>query len=316
MKWIQYRIKTTTAAEDLLSSLLEDLGIGGVLIEDRIPPTSRDMAKMFIDIPPEAEPDNGEAWLTFYLEEPADDTLLNQIRDGIAALEQNGVPAGDAVIEISETEDADWQNNWKAFFHSFYIEDMLIHPSWEEEQNEKGGITISIDPGISFGTGQHETTQLCIRALREYVKPGFSVLDLGCGSGILSIVSKKLGAERICGTDIDPDCMSSTAENFARNEVAFSKEDYPVGNLITDQWLQEKFQTAAFDIVCANILADVIIPMAKEIPDCLRPGGVLIASGIIDTKETAVVCALKEAGLKIVSVRHQGEWVGVIAAKE
>ena len=273
MKWKQYRIKTTTAAEDLLSSLLEDLGVEGVLIEDNIPITEQDLAQMFIDIIPEGEPDRGEAWLSFYLEETAgEEELLTNIRNGIAALKENGVDVGEAEITVTQTDDADWQDNWKEFFHSFYIEDMLIHPSWEAEENEKGGITISIDPGISFGTGKHETTQLCIRALREYVKPGDAVLDLGCGSGILSIVSSKLGAGIVRGTDIDPDCITSVAENYARNDIAFSEEDFYVGNLISDDWLQEKVQTGAYDVVAANILADVIIPMAKEIPPLYEAG--------------------------------------------
>ncbi len=317
MKWKQYRIKTTTAAEDLLSSLLEDLGVEGVLIEDNIPITEQDLARMFIDIIPEGEPDRGEAWLSFYLEENAgEEELLSNIRNGIEELKENGVDVGEAKITVTQTDDADWQDNWKEFFHSFYIEDMLIHPSWEEEENEKGGITISIDPGISFGTGKHETTQLCIRALREYIKPQDAVLDLGCGSGILSIVSSKLGAGIVRGTDIDPDCISSVAENYARNDLAFSEDDFYVGNLITDEWLQEKVQTGGYDVVAANILADVIIPMAKEIPSCMKKGGILIASGIIDMKEDAVVSAIKDAGLKILSVRHQGEWVGVVATKE
>lgn len=317
MKWKQYRIKTTTAAEDLLSSLLEDLGVCGVVIEDNIPLTERDMSRMFIDIPPETEPDLGEAWLTFYLEEDFDDReLLAQIKKGILDLAGRGTDVGDVTIETGQTEDCDWQNNWKAFFHSFYINDMLIHPSWESEENTKGGITISIDPGISFGTGQHETTQLCIRALQKYVKPEDSVLDLGCGSGILSIVSHKLGAGRICGTDIDPDCITSVKENFERNQVPFIPEDYPVGNLITDDAIKEMFQNEAFHVVAANILADVIIPMAKEIPSCLKKGGVLITSGIIDTKEEAVCDAIRSAGLNILSVDHQGEWVGIVAAKE
>lgn len=317
MKWKQYRIKTTTAAEDLLSSLLEDLGVCGVVIEDNIPLTERDMSRMFIDIPPETEPDLGEAWLTFYLEEDFDDReLLAQIKKGILDLAGRGTDVGDVTIETGQTEDCDWQNNWKAFFHSFYINDMLIHPSWESEENTKGGITISIDPGISFGTGQHETTQLCIRALQKYVRPEDSVLDLGCGSGILSIVSHKLGAGRICGTDIDPDCITSVKENFERNQVPFIPEDYPVGNLITDDAIKEMFQNEAFHIVAANILADVIIPMAKEIPLCLKKGGILITSGIIDTKEEAVCDAIRSAGLNILSVDHQGEWVGIVAAKE
>ena len=317
MKWKQYRIKTTTAAEDLLSSLLEDLGVEGVLIEDNIPITEQDMAQMFIDIIPEGEPDIGEAWLSFYLEENAgEEELLQNIRAGIAALKENGVDVGEAAIEVTQTDDADWQDNWKEFFHSFYIEDMLIHPSWEKEENEKGGITISIDPGISFGTGKHETTQLFIRALREYVKPGASVLDLGCGSGILSIVSSKLGAGIVRGTDIDPDCITSVEENYVRNDLAFSKDDFFVGNLISDEWLQKTVQTGAYDVVAANILADVIIPMAKEMPACMKDGGILIASGIIDTKEEAVKEAIEAAGLKILSVRHQGEWVGIVATKE
>lgn len=316
MKWNEYKIHTTTEAEDLVSSLLEDLGVEGVVIEDNIPLTEQDMAQMFIDIMPEAGPDTGEAVLSFYLEASEEnETILSEIRTGLDRLRENGVGIGDGRITVAETEDADWQNNWKEFFHSFYIGDMLIHPSWEPQDNEKGGVTISIDPGISFGTGQHETTQLCIRALQEHIKPGDTVLDLGCGSGILSIAAYKLGAKTICGTDIDPDCIISTEENFARNDVPFVKDNFPVGNLITDEAIRRQVQIGAFDVVTANILADVIIPMAQKIPPCLKEGGILIASGIIDMKEEAVVSAIEAAGFHILSVSHQGEWVGVTAEK-
>ncbi len=326
MKWKKYTIETTTAAEDFLSATLAELGVEGVEIEDKVPLTEADTAKMFIDILPELGEDDGSSRVSFYLDCEADNTaLLAQIREAIEEL-RLFVDLGSANIEESETEDVDWMNNWKEFFHSFLIEnpegvgaekrDLLIKPTWEEiDVDEQRQVLIEIDPGISFGTGKHETTQLCIRQLMKHVKPGDEVLDLGCGSGILSIVSLKLGAGHLVGTDIDEDCLTSTYDNFAVNGLTREQGEFYVGNLIDDVALQEQVGTERYDVVVANILADVIIPMAPQVPARLKQGGIFIASGIIDFKEGAVVEAIEAAGLSILEVTHQGEWVGVTAVK-
>lgn len=329
MKWNKYTIETTTQAEDFISSMLSDIGIEGVEIEDNIPLTNEDTAKMFIDFLPELPPDNGVSRISFYLDSDEDQTeKLNQVKEELDKLRMF-IEIGAATITESQTEDVDWVNNWKEFFHSFTIEnttvfpdgtnrkkDILIKPTWEEvDTSDEDKIVIEIDPGISFGTGKHETTQLCIRQLIKYMKKGDSVLDLGCGSGILSIVSLKLGAGHLTGTDVDEDCITSTYENFAVNHLDHALGDFYVGNLIDDTNLQKQICTGTFDIVVANILADVIIPMAPQIPPCLKDGGIFISSGIIDFKEQEVVDAITHVGLTVLEVTHQGEWVSVTAVK-
>ena len=216
-----------------------------------------------------------------------------------------------------QTEDIDWQNNWKQFFSSFYIDDILIKPTWEElKEEDKDKFLIEIDPGVSFGTGKHETTQLCIRQLRKYMEKEPKILDVGCGSGILSIVALKLGANEVVGTDIDENCMTSTYENMEVNGLDAAKGTFYVGNLIDDVDLQQKVGNECYDIVVANILADVIIPLAPVIPARLKKDGIFITSGIIDFKENEVKNAIENAGFEILEINHQGEWVNITARKK
>lgn len=326
MKWKKYTIETTTAAEDFMSSMLMELGIEGIEIEDNIPLTKEDQADMFIDFLPELPPDEGVSHVSFYIEEDGSDQteLLKQVKKGLEGL-RSMVEVGSGVISSSETEDLDWINNWKKYFSSFTIEDILIKPTWEElKEEDKDKFLIEIDPGISFGTGKHETTQLCIRQLLKYIRGNEQytpeethkkVLDVGCGSGILSIVALKLGAGEVVGTDLDADCMISTRENMEVNHLDSSLGTFYVGNLIDDEKLQETVGTETYDIVVANILADVIIPMAPVIPARMKKGGYFITSGIIDFKENEVKEAIEKAGLTVVEVNHQGEWVNITARK-
>lgn len=319
MKWNKFTIKTTTIAEDFLSAMLSDLGIEGIEIEDNVPLTKQDQAEMFIDFLPELPPDGGIGYVSFYLEDGKDHReILEQVKAGIEEQRQF-VDVGEGTITASDTEDLDWMNNWKQYFHAFTIDDILIKPTWEElKPEDKDKFLIEIDPGISFGTGKHETTQLCIRQLSKYIKEykkdaPVKVLDVGCGSGILSIVALKLGADFVLGTDLDENCITSTRENMEINHLPAESGNFYVGNLIDDMELQSKVGTS--DIVVANILADVIIPMAKVIPSLLKEGGVFITSGIIDFKENEVRDAIKAAGMEIIEVNHQGEWVNVTARK-
>ena len=316
MKWNKYTIETTTAAEDFISSMLADLGIDGIEVEDNVPLSESDTSKMFIDILPELPPDEGVGYVSFYLDSEEDHTeKLNQVREGLEEL-RLFVEVGKGTISENQTEDVDWMNNWKEFFHSFTIDDILIKPTWEElDLADEDKILIEIDPGISFGTGKHETTQLCIRQLQKYMEKGDEVLDVGCGSGILSIVSLKLGAGHLTGTDIDDDCITSTYENFAVNKLSREQGDFYVGNLIDDVTLQKKVGEEKYDIVVANILADVIIPMAPVIPARLKRGGVFITSGIIDFKENEVREAIEKTGMEVLEITHQGEWVSITARK-
>lgn len=326
MKWKKYTIETTTQAEDYMAGMLGELGIEGIEIEDNIPLSKEDQADMFIDFLLELPPDEGISHVSFYVEDDGSDQteLLKNVKKGLEEL-RSMVEVGSGVISSSETEDLDWINNWKKYFSSFTIEDILIKPTWEElKEEDKDKFLIEIDPGISFGTGKHETTQLCIRQLLKYIRGNADytpqnrtqkVLDVGCGSGILSIVALKLGASAVVGTDLDADCMISTRENMEVNHLDASLGTFYVGNLIDDEELQQKVGNEEYDIVVANILADVIIPMAPVIPARMKKGGYFITSGIIDFKEQEVVDAIRAAGLEVVEVNHQGEWVNVTARK-
>lgn len=315
MKWDKYTINTTTEAEDFISMMLSENGIEGIEIEDNVPLTKEETGEMFIDFPPELPPDEGKSKVSFYLEAGEDHTeTLKAVRIGLEQL-RSMVEIGSGDITSSQTEDIDWINNWKQFFQSFYIDDILIKPTWEPlKEEDKNKFLIEIDPGISFGTGKHETTQLCIRQIRKYLKEGERVLDVGCGSGILSIAALKLGAGSVVGTDVDGDCIISTHENMTVNHLAENSGEFYVGNLIDDKAFQEKIGTG-YDLVVANILADIIIPMAPALYQCAKEQGVLITSGIIDFKENEVKEALEQAGFEILEVNHQGEWVNVTARK-
>ena len=315
MKWDKYTIDTTTEAQDFISKMLSENGIEGIEIEDNVPLTKEETGEMFIDFPPELPPDEGKSKVSFYLEAGEDHTeTLKAVRIGLEQL-RSMVEIGSGDITSSQTEDIDWINNWKQFFQSFYIDDILIKPTWELlKEEDKNKFLIEIDPGISFGTGKHETTQLCIRQIRKYLKEGERVLDVGCGSGILSIAALKLGAGSVVGTDVDGDCITSTHENMTVNHLAENSGEFYVGNLIDDKVFQEKIGTG-YDLVVANILADIIIPMAPALYQCTKEQGVLITSGIIDFKENEVKEALEQAGFEILEVNHQGEWVNVTARK-
>ena len=316
MKWNQFRLKTTTEAEDIVSSMLADLGIEGVQIEDKIPLTQQDKEQMFVDILPDIPEDDGVAYLTFYLDPDLDaGTILAQVREEMEQMRAY-VDVGDATIEESETEDVDWVNNWKQYFHQFYIDDILVIPSWEDVKAEDSDkLVIHIDPGTAFGTGMHETTQLCIRALRKYVKNGDLVLDVGCGSGILGMLALKFGAGHSIGTDLDPCALDATHENMEVNGIAKDQYKVMIGNIIDDKDVQDAVGYEKYDIVLANILADVLEPLTPVIVHQMKPGAVYITSGIIEDKETVVTEAVKAAGLDVLEVNHQGEWVSVVARK-
>ena len=317
MKWNQFRLKTTTEAEDIVSSMLNDLGIEGVQIEDKIPLTQQDKEQMFVDILPDIPEDDGTAYLTFYLDEDVDTAkILGEVRQELEEM-RNYVDVGECTIEESETEDVDWVNNWKKYFHQFYIDDILVIPSWEDVKTEDSDkMVIHIDPGTAFGTGMHETTQLCIRALRKYTKKDALVLDVGCGSGILGMLALKFGAGHSVGTDLDPCAIDATHENMEVNGIDKDQYEVVIGNIIDDKAVQDQVGYEKYDIVAANILADVLVPLTPVIVHQMKPGAVYITSGIIDDKEEVVVEAVKAAGLTVLEVNHQGEWVSVVAKKE
>ena len=317
MKWNRFTVKTNTEAEDIVISTLAEVGIEGVEIQDKQPLTEEDKAQMFVDIMPEGPADDGIAYLNFYLEEDADkEAILKDVREALDDL-KNFMDIGEATIEESQTEDKDWINNWKQYFHQFYVDDILIVPSWEEVKAEdKDKMILHIDPGTAFGTGMHETTQLVIRQLKKYVTPDTEMLDVGTGSGILGIVALKLGAKHVLGTDLDPCAVPAVAENKEANQIVDETFDMVIGNIIDDKAIQDQAGYEKYDIVTANILADVLIPLTPVIVNQMKKGAYYITSGILDVKEKVVVEAVKAAGLTVVEVTHQGEWVSVTARKD
>ena len=317
MKWNRFTIKTKTDAEDLVISALADVGVEGVEIQDRQPLTEEDKAQMFVDIMPEGPADDGIAYLSFYLEEDADrENILKSVKNALEEL-RSFTDIGEGSIEESWTEDKDWINNWKEYFHQFYVDDILIVPSWEEVKAEdKDKMILHIDPGTAFGTGMHETTQLVIRQLKKYVKKGAEILDVGTGSGILGIVALKLGAAHVTGTDLDPCAVPAVAENKEANNISDEAFDMLIGNIIDDKEVQDQVGYEKYDVVTANILADVLVPLTPVIVHQMKKGAYYITSGILDVKEEVVAEAVRKAGLTLVEVTRQGEWVSVTARKD
>lgn len=330
MKWNKFSIKTTTEAEDIIISMLADLGVQGAEIQDKQPLTALEKEQMFVDIMPDMPQDDGIAYVNFYLEEEEEkETIVANVKRELEDLRMF-LDIGEGTIEESQTEDKDWINNWKQFFSQFYVDDILIIPSWEDVKVEdQDRMVLHIDPGTAFGTGKHETTQLCIRQLKKYVTEETELLDVGTGSGILGIIALKLGARHVVGTDLDPCAVPAVAENLENNglgtgactditdaeELKNPKFELLIGNIIDDKAVQDHVGYGKYDIVAANILAEVLVPLTPVIVNQLKPGGVYITSGIIDVKEDLIVKTVLDAGLELMEVTRQGEWVSVTARK-
>ena len=327
MKWVKFRIKTVTDAEDIIISTLYDIGLEGAQIEDKIPLTPLEKEQMFVDILPDGPEDDGIAYLSFFVEEKEDGSLevngertdvesvLASVKEQLEDLKQF-MDIGEGSVAVDETEDIDWINNWKQYFHQFYIDDILVIPSWEDvKPSDEDKLVLHIDPGTAFGTGMHETTQLCIRQLRKFITPKPEILDVGTGSGILAILSLMFGAKHAVGTDLDICAIEAVEQNCEANGINKDKFEMMIGNIITDKEVQDKVGYERYDIVVANILADVLVPLTPVILHQLKKGGIYITSGIIDDKEQTVVDAVKAAGLEVLEVTYQGEWVSVTARK-
>ena len=327
MKWVKFRIKTVTDAEDIIISTLYDIGLEGAQIEDKIPLTPLEKEQMFVDILPDGPEDDGIAYLSFFVEEKEDGSLevngertdvesvLASVKEQLEDLKQF-MDIGEGSVAVDETEDIDWINNWKQYFHQFYIDDILVIPSWEDvKPSDEDKLVLHIDPGTAFGTGMHETTQLCIRQLRKFITPKTEILDVGTGSGILAILSLMFGAKHAVGTDLDICAIEAVEQNCEANGINKDRFEMMIGNIITDKEVQDKVGYERYDIVVANILADVLVPLTPVILHQLKKGGIYITSGIIDDKEQTVVDAVKAAGLEVLEVTYQGEWVCVTARK-
>lgn len=315
MKWIRFTLDTHTEAVDILSYKLNEIGVEGIEVEDHMPLSEEDKKKMFVDILPDPVDNDGSAKVHFYME-PENcnpEKVMLQVQDIFQEIKEF-CEIGKGTVTLSETEDKDWINNWKTFFKPFRAaENIVIKPTWEEyEKENEEDILIEIDPGIAFGTGSHETTKLCIQALDKYVREGDSVLDVGCGSGILSIAALKLGAGHATAIDIDEVAVKVAAENMAVNKISPTQYDLYDGDLITNSYMKVR-AGLGHDIVVANILADVIIPLTDIVRPHLKKGGLYITSGIINTKEEEVRKALEKNGFEIVAIEHMKEWCCFIA---
>jgi len=318
VKWIKFRIKTITEAEDILVSNLYDIGLEGAQIEDKIPLTALEKEQMFVDILPDMPENDNIAYLSCFVEDDGN-VDVEEIKKNIEeVLKETAeyMEIGDGEITVSETEDVDWINNWKQFFHQFYIDDLLVIPSWEEVKPEdKDKKILHIDPGTAFGTGMHETTQLCLRAIKKHITPETVMLDVGTGSGILAIVSIMYGIKEAIGTDLDPCAVDAVRENMEANGIDKNSFRLLIGNIITDKAVQDEVGYNKYDIVVANILADVLEPLTPVIVNQMKRGAVYITSGIINTKEQEVKECIENCGLEVLEINHQGEWVGITARK-
>ncbi len=316
MKWKKFRLKTLSSAEDIVIEALYEAGVQGAEIEDHVPLSESDLQQMFVDIPLPAGKDDGTAYLDFYLDEDEDsEPVLKKVREKLDELRQFS-DIGPCTIEEGETDDKDWINNWKKYFHKFKVDDMLIIPSWQQvEPEDHASMVLHIDPGTAFGTGMHETTQLCMRQLKKYVTPDTELLDVGTGSGILSIVALKLGAKHAVGTDLDPCAVDAVKDNLDANDVPPDSMDMVLGNLIDDQKTQDTVGYEKYDVVTANILADVLIAMTPEVVPAMKKGGIYITSGILDERQKDVEDAIRRAGLEVAEITHQNEWVCITARK-
>lgn len=320
MKWTRIRIKTTTEAEDIIISTLYDLGLEGAQIEDKVPLSAWEKEQMFVDILPETEADDGIAYLSFFVEEGSEldiEETLNNVKAELDDL-RDFLDIGEGSVTVDETEDLDWINNWKQYFHQFYIDDLLVIPSWEEVKPEDADkMILRIDPGTAFGTGLHDTTQLCVKQMKKYINSDSAVLDVGTGSGILAILAIMYGAKHAFGTDLDPCAVGAVADNMEKNSIDPDKFQMIIGNIIDDKSVQDQAGYECYDIVLANILAGVLVELTPVIVAQMKKGAVYITSGIINDgdKEKQVINAMEKAGLTVVDVSYQGEWVSVTGQK-
>lgn len=322
MQWTRISLKTDAEHEGLVADMLLEKGFEGVEIIDNKQISDADKKKMFIDILPELDETDETATVNCYFDVAENvNEKLELVKEGLSEL-SFFMNTDDIEITVSNTEDKDWVNNWKEFFKPFTVGDeVLIRPTWiektpEEIVSEMGlssvpEIVMSIDPGTAFGTGAHETTKLCILALRKYLKPGMKVLDAGCGSGILSIAARLFGASETLGLDIDENAVKISRENAEINNID-GNSVFEYANVLADEGLRNSIGRVN-DIVVANILADVIMPLSGVVRSVMKDDGIFISSGIINTREKEVESRLKAEGFEILEVFRMGDWVAFVA---
>ena len=306
MQWLELKIDAAPAGLEPVSALLEDLGITGLVIDDE--GDFQDFLEHnhaywdYVDDQLMQEK-KGLCRITFYLEDSPDGyNTLARVRMALSRVKQEHPEYGRLLLTMENMEDADWENNWKQYFHPIKIgERLLIRPTWEDEYDAEGRAVLHLEPGLAFGTGSHETTRLCLEALEKNIKGGEKVLDVGCGSGILAIASLLLGADSATGVDIDELAVKTAEENGKMNGFGNDRLTFIHGDLADKV-------SGKFDIVVANIVADVIIMFCKTVPDFMADNAVFITSGIIDIREQEVVDAFAENGFEIIARHADGGW--------
>lgn len=319
MAWIKYDIKTTAEAEDIISSVLYDHGITSIEIQDKLPVPPEQLDGVFTEILPTQQDDDGKAVISFYIDEddPECDKLQKCAEAAIAELKEFYQDI-DFLADKGRLENTDWAHNWKKYWHTIKINDLYIKPSWEEVTPDMQGQKIlSLDPGTAFGTGGHETTKLCITAIQKYLKPGDTVLDIGCGSGILTIVAKLYGAGECMGTDLDKLAVAASEENLRANVKDTRDVTFARGNIVTDEAFKKECGFLKYNVVLANILPEVLVPLSTDVDKHMKSEAVLIYSGILLEKEEEVKAALeKNKSLDIIETLYEGEWMAIVSRKK
>lgn len=319
MNWLEVHIDTTHAGLDTVEATLSALGIDGVVIDDEteFQDFLENNHQYWDYVDENLEKDMaGKSRITFYLEANDDGfAALGRVRMALQALKEERSDCGTLLMTLSDLKNEDWENNWKQYYQPLPIgEKLLVVPQWLSPENEEGRIPVILDPGMIFGTGAHASTQMCMRALEKIVRGGESVIDLGSGSGILSITALLLGVKSALGVDIDPKAEDIARENAAMNGLHTDRFTAVTGDVIGDKAMMEKLSQPKYDIVLANIVADVIIPLSEVVPAFLKKDGVFICSGILDVRLDEVKAALQKNGLTITEEEMQDDWCRLTAA--
>ena len=318
MNWLELHIDTTHAGLEPVETLLSSLGIDGVVIDDET--EFQDFLENnhqywdYVDEDLEKEM-QGKSRVTFYLQADEEGfAKMGEVRIALENLKKTAQACGTLLMTMDSLQDADWENNWKQYYKPMEIgERLLVIPQWEQEDPkvrkalEGGRVPLILEPGLTFGTGSHATTRLCLKALEQRVHGGERVLDLGCGSGILSIAALKLGAASALAVDIDDKCLDVAYENAAMNGIGRDTYTVKVGDILSDEALRAEIG-GGYDVVLANIVADVIIGLGPMVRSLLRENGVFLCSGIIDTRAEEVADKLRQAGLEILDTRSSEGW--------
>lgn len=318
MNWLEVTIYTSKQGLEAITGILLQMGVTGFVIED--PDDFEEFLSLrgqtwdYMDVSMEDLKDV-ETNIKFYLAENTQgQETFNEIKKMLERLKKETVDYGSLRMELGNVKEEDWANNWKQYFKPFKVgEKFVVKPTWETYNEPTKRHILEIDPNSSFGTGQHYTTQLCIEQLEHIVSPHSEVLDMGCGSGILSIAALLLGASHVTSVDIDQNSVNIACDNFKQNKIDSTRYTAYCGNIMTDEALEAKIGHEKYDVVVANIVADVIIGMKHELRGFLKSSGKLIASGVIGDRAEEVKRHLEEVGFEVENITEKNDWVAILA---